>query len=191
MAQLDALLSSHPTLDYIAVSGDGDPTLHVGLTALLKAIRQRTKVSLAVVSSGGLLWRQDVQRDLRLADVVLALLDASDMLTYHALNRPLDLVPFARYTTGLAQFQQHFRGKLWLLSHLVGGITAIEAEVVKMAVLVRNIDPEKVFVTSAAHPGLGETKGVVGEERLRVLARLLGDQSGVPVICENSTTWIG
>ncbi len=50
--------------DYITLSGSGEPTLYRSLGRLIGGIKQITKIPVAVLTNGSLLWQPDVREDL-------------------------------------------------------------------------------------------------------------------------------
>ena len=82
--------------NYITLSGSGEPTLHTGLDEWMKAIRSITEIPIAVLTNGSLLWRDEVRRELRQADLVVPSLDAGDAELFRQVNRPCEAVSFER-----------------------------------------------------------------------------------------------
>lgn len=64
-------------IDYITFSGTGEPTLAENLGQMMKAIKKIRNEKIAVLTNSSLMHREDVQKDLFTADLVVAKLDAS------------------------------------------------------------------------------------------------------------------
>jgi wyosine [tRNA(Phe)-imidazoG37] synthetase (radical SAM superfamily) len=101
-------------LDYITLSGSGEPTLCAGLGELIERIKAITSVPVAVLTSGSLLWRADVHDELQPADLVVPSLDAGDESRFRFINRPHESISFAQMVEGLIAFRQAFHGQYWL-----------------------------------------------------------------------------
>lgn len=64
IGELKRILSKDHGLDHVVFSGNGDPSLHHELSLILEELKKITRIKVAVVSCGGLLWRQKAQADL-------------------------------------------------------------------------------------------------------------------------------
>lgn len=170
-------VDSHP--EYLVLSGKGDPSLYKKLIPLLREIRSMTDVPIAVVSSGGVLWRHDVQHDLSQADVVFAIIDTANTTAYHYINRPIDAVPFKRYLRGILDFSLLFKGRFWLQVTLLNGINAIEAEIKKLADVLGGIKVDKIFVRTDSYSLGKEIVPPLKNEELAEFARYFGNNTVV------------
>jgi wyosine [tRNA(Phe)-imidazoG37] synthetase (radical SAM superfamily) len=132
-----------------------------------------TEVPVAVLTNGSLLWREDVRRELRDADVVIPSLDAGDPAVFRAVNRPHEQISFDRILEGLIDFRQEFRGQYWLEIFLLDGYTAMEAELAKMARCVDLIRPDRIQLNTVTRPPTEGFAVGVSHERMVELAGLL------------------
>jgi len=64
-------------IDYITFSGTGEPTLAANLGQMIKEVKKIRCEKIAVLTNSSLMHREDVQKDLACADLVVAKLDAS------------------------------------------------------------------------------------------------------------------
>ena len=179
---LPTILEGHSGVDHIVLTGRGEPALCAGISSLIDTIKMVTKIPVAVMSCGTLLWRPDVRRELMHADMVTASIDAADKTVFHCVNRPHDLVPFERFVHGLRDFSQSYKGELMVRVHLLDGVTAIEAEVVKLASLVNQIKAKRVFLTTASRTPPNKCVFPVEDARLRYFAGFFGDNAMVVVL---------
>jgi wyosine [tRNA(Phe)-imidazoG37] synthetase (radical SAM superfamily) len=60
-AELEERLAHEDSLDYITLAGSGELTLNSGIGRLIDAIKSMTKIPVAVLTNGSLLWQRDVQ----------------------------------------------------------------------------------------------------------------------------------
>ena len=74
---------------------------------------------------------------------------------------------------GIAEFTREFSGEVWLEVFLLGGVTAIPAEVEKIAALVRKIAPARTQLNTVTRPPAEEFAFVVPREELERLAELI------------------
>jgi wyosine [tRNA(Phe)-imidazoG37] synthetase (radical SAM superfamily) len=170
IAELTEKLDSHP--DYITLSGSGEPTLCTGLDELIARIHALTAVPVAVLTNGSLLWDEGVRRELLAADVVIPSLDAGDRATFLAVNRPHRSLDFARMLEGLIAFRDEYAGQYWLEVFLLGGSSAVPAEVAKIAAHAKRIRPDKVQINTVTRPPAEGYALGVDRQRLTELATL-------------------
>jgi len=98
--------------DYITFSGSGEPTLNRRIGGLIREIKALTKIPVAVLTNGSLLWMQEVQEDLMAADLVIPSLDAGDEKLFSYVNRPHRDLAFAQVVNGLIEFTRRFPGQV-------------------------------------------------------------------------------
>ncbi|MCA1808335.1 MAG: radical SAM protein [Kiritimatiellia bacterium] len=165
--------------DYVTLSGSGEPTLYEPLGELIRGIRKITRIPLAVLTNGSLLWEPDVQQALLPADLVVPSLDGGDQSAFEYANRPHRKITFEKMTTGLAEFRKQYKGQLWLEVFLLGGVTAIEAEVAKIASIARRLKPDRIQLNTVTRPPAEDFAFPVQPARLRLLRRIFGRSAEV------------
>ena len=159
-------------VDWITLAGSGEPTLHARLGDLLREVRRRTDVPVAVLTNGSLLWQTEVQDQLLEADLVIPSLDAGDAALFRAINRPHESISFEAMVEGLVEFRRRYKGRYWLEIMVLGGHTAVEAEVRKLARIVERIRPDRVQLNTATRPPAESYAAAVPAGRLAELASL-------------------
>ncbi|MDD4995765.1 MAG: radical SAM protein [Patescibacteria group bacterium] len=109
-------LKSLPPLkiDYITFSGAGEPTLAKNLGQMIKMVKRISGEKIAVITNSSLMGRKDVQKDLLLADFVVAKLDASSQNGLKEMNRPIKTVGFGDIIKGIKDFRKYYKGRLAL-----------------------------------------------------------------------------
>lgn len=150
LEQLKSKLSAEP--DYVTLSGSGEPTLYSRLDELIDQIKKMTKVPVAVLTNGSLLWREDVRRQLMEADLVVPSLDAGDEKMFRRVNRPHEAISFEEMLGGLMDFRREFRGKYWLEVFVLAGQTALPEEFAKIAQHVSSIQPDRIQLNTVSRP---------------------------------------
>ena len=152
LSELERKLADGPVPDYISLVGSGEPTLNVCIGDIIDKIKALTRIPVAVITNGSLLWMPTVRHALMNVDLVLPSLDAGDQPTFQAVNRPRREIPFDRMVNGLVGFTGWFPGHVWLEVFLLDGITGSLSEVKKIADLVGRIHPEKVQLNTVTRP---------------------------------------
>jgi len=157
--------------DYITLSGSGEPTLHSRLGEIIRRIKAMSDVPVAVLTNGSLLWRKDVREEVALADLVLPSLDADSDYNFRFINRPHPDITFEQMVEGLIAMRREFTGPYWLEVFLLGGYTAIEANVKRLAALAKRIGPDRVQLNTVARPPTEEFAMAVSPEALEKYAK--------------------
>jgi wyosine [tRNA(Phe)-imidazoG37] synthetase (radical SAM superfamily) len=141
-------------LDYITFSGTGEPTLAWNLGEMIREIRKIRKEKVAVITNSSLMENESVRKDLSLADLVEAKLDAPSRKLFQEINRPTEGISFSGMIGGLLRFAEIYRGKLAIQIMFIGENMG---EAGRIAELVRRIGPDEVHLNtplreSPAHP---------------------------------------
>jgi wyosine [tRNA(Phe)-imidazoG37] synthetase (radical SAM superfamily) len=138
--------------DHITISGSGEPTLNTDLGTLIDKLRLITKIPIAIITNGTLLYEPAVRRDCAKADVVLPSLDAGDPETFAKINRPHTAVHFDAVVDGLIQFRMEYSGQIWLEVFIVEGINTSDAQLAGIHEIIGRIRPDKVQLNTAVRP---------------------------------------
>jgi len=170
LEKLNEKLCTEP--DYITLSGSGEPTLFSRLDELIDRIKAMTRVPVAVLTNGSLLWQEDVRNQLMNADLVIPSLDAGDEALFRLVNRPHEEISFEQMFSGLIDFRRGFRGEYWLEVFVIGAYTAVPGELAKVAKCVDRIRPDRVQLNTVTRPPAEEYAVGVSSERLEELASI-------------------
>jgi wyosine [tRNA(Phe)-imidazoG37] synthetase (radical SAM superfamily) len=134
-------------VDYLTFSGRGEPTLASNLGAMIRRTKACRKERVAVITNSSLLYREDVQDDLKEADFVLAKLDASNPGVFHAMGG--GQLDFETVLDGLRQFRKKYRGKFALQIMLINQNLT---DVAQLAGLASQIGPDEVQLNTPLRP---------------------------------------
>ncbi len=194
LEEVERKLSEGDHPDYISLAGSGEPTLNSGIGDLIETIKHLTKIPVAVLTNGSLLWDSEVRDALMAADLVLPSLDAGDERLFRYVNRPHKEIAFEFMVAGIAAFARRFPGEVWLEVLLLGGVTEIPAEAERIAAAVRRIRPARVQLSTATRPPAENFAFPVSSDRMVALMDRFpapvdiigreereGAQSGVPI----------
>ncbi len=136
-------------IDYITISGRGEPTLALNLGKTIQAIRNTRKEKIAVITNSTLIDREDVQEELSWADFVIAKLDAESERTFLKINKPVKGITFEHVVSGLKAFKKRFNGKLALQIMFIQENIQYAQEI---AILTREIHPDEVQINTPTRP---------------------------------------
>ncbi|MBN1797643.1 MAG: radical SAM protein [Spirochaetales bacterium] len=185
-SELKLKLKQNIRIDYLTLSGSGEPTLYSRLDELIFEIKRLTDKPLAVLTNGSLLWQHEVCKGVRNADLVIPSLDAGNENMFQYVNRPCKDLEFEKVVHGLIAFSAKFTGKIWLEVFLLNGVTAIRSEVVRINSLIQKIKPHKIQLNTVKRPPAESFAFAVPQNLLRDMAHYF--DGNVEIIADFSRT---
>lgn len=166
-------------LDYITLSGSGEPTLCTRLGDLIEGIRSMTNTPVAVLTNGSLFWQKEVRQEIGAAHLIVPSLDAGDARMFEAVNRPHPAISFERMLEGLIAMREKFSGDIWLEVFILGGYTADGLEIRKINECVKRVRPNRIQLNTVTRPPAETFAVAVNKSRLRRLARLFTPEAEI------------
>ncbi len=143
------ILPASISIDYITVSGRGEPTLASNLGYIIKTIKKIRKEPIAVITNSSIINRQDVLEELSLADFVIAKLDASSQESLAVINQPVKNIKFDVIIEGIKEFKRNFNGKLALQIMFTKENAPHAANIAKIS---KEICPDEVQINTPLRP---------------------------------------
>jgi wyosine [tRNA(Phe)-imidazoG37] synthetase (radical SAM superfamily) len=153
-------------IDYITLSGSGEPTLNSKIGEMVREIKKLTDIPVAILTNSSLLNKEEVRRELRKADVVLPSLDVVSQSTFESLNRPHPSLKIEEIINGLIEFRKEFKNKIWLEVLLVRGINDGREDIQKLARVIEKIEPDKVQLNTVVRPPAEEGVFALSQKEL-------------------------
>ncbi len=132
-------------IDYITFSGAGEPTLAKNLGRMIKTVKQIRQEKVAVLTNSSLIYKEDVIKDLFLADFVVAKLDAPREEVFELINRPAKTVKFEAVIRAIKNFRNCYTGRLALQVMFIEGNKKYAKEIAQIA---KEIDPNEVQINT-------------------------------------------
>ena len=173
LAQVKAAVDSGQRIDAITFSGSGEPTLSRDIGRLIRAIKKMTRIPVAVLTNGTLLFRKDVRRDLVAADIVVPSLDAVPAALFRGVNRPHASLENRKIIDGLVRFREEFPGEIRLEIMLVKGVNDSPASIRALQSAAARIRPDRIELNTVVRPPADHGAGPLGAAALaRIRARL-------------------
>jgi wyosine [tRNA(Phe)-imidazoG37] synthetase (radical SAM superfamily) len=136
-------------IDYITFSGKAEPTLAKNLGEVIKEIKKIKRNKIAVLTNSSTIHKKDVQKDLLLADFVIAKLDAHNSALFKRLDKPAKGVTFDSVLRGLREFRSRYKGKFALQLMFVKENKPFAGE---MACLAQSIKPDEIELNTPLRP---------------------------------------
>ena len=179
LIELEERLRTCPRVDFITVSGSGEPTLSIDLGRIIEGIRRTSDAPVAVLTNGSLLGDPAVREELGGAAVVAPSLDAVSPEAFEAVNRPHSVLDPARIVDSLVELKRDFAGEVWLESLFVSGANDCPGEVGRIAAAVAAIGPDRVHVNTIARPPADSAVRPVEAARLAEISARLGPRAEI------------
>jgi len=135
--------------DYATFSGLGEPTLASNLGEAIELVQSVLKLPVAVLTNSSLMTRQDVRRELALADVVVAKVDACDEKLFQQINRPIMGHTLGKILDALSTFRAEYHGKLALQMMFIEANKGYASEMARVA---KQLSPDEVQINTPLRP---------------------------------------
>jgi len=179
MSELKIKLAQSENADYISLAGSGEPTLHSGIGDLIRRIKELTRIPVAVLTNGSLLWMPEVRNAVMPADLVIPSLDCGDERIYRYVNRPHTAISFPLMKEGILEFIKVFPGKVWLEVFLLAGVTGIDSEAKKIAGIVKNSGADRIQLNTVTRPPAEDFALPVSRKDMRTLKKIFGKKAEI------------
>ena len=176
----NALLSHQPgEIDWVTFVGSGETTLHASLGWLIQEVKKTTRLPVAVITNGSLLYLPEVRQELLAADAVLPSLDAGTPELYQHINRPYPGLSFESFLDGLIAFSEEYQGNLWVEVMLVKDLNDTEDQLSKIASALQRIKPDEIHIMQPTRPPVETWVKPPSDDGLRRALDILGDTARV------------
>lgn len=153
-------------IDYITLSGSGEPTLNSRIGELIKNIKKLTQIPVVMLTNGTLLREEKVREALLSLDLLLPSLDTAIQGTFEKINRPCPGLKIKEIIEGMVKFRKIYRGEIWLEIMLVKGINDKKKELEALREAIEKICPDKIQLNTPVRPP--SEKGVNPLERKKI-----------------------
>ena len=138
-------------IDYLTFVPDGEPTLDINLGKEIDCLKS-LNVKIAVITNASLLWRGDVKKDLKNADLVSVKIDTVSEKTWKKINRPHPSLKLSKILEGISEFGQKFNGTLYTETMLVKGLNDNLKEIEKITDFIEKLPATKSYISIPIRP---------------------------------------
>jgi len=107
-------------VDYLTLSGIGEPTLASNLPEAVEMLKEVSDKPKAILTNSSLLNLEEVRKPLERLDYVIASLDAVDEDSFQKVNNPVEGIHFDEIIEGLRVFGENYSGTR-NRNHVCGG----------------------------------------------------------------------
>jgi wyosine [tRNA(Phe)-imidazoG37] synthetase (radical SAM superfamily) len=174
LQEIDQILSLGKKINYITLSGSGEPTLNSNIGIIIKEIKKLTHIPVAVITNSSLLCDKYVQEELMEVDVLLPSLDAVREKTFKLINQPHKALCLSKILSGLKDFRKKFKGKIWLEIMLIKNINDSLEELMSIRKEIKNLSPDKVQLNTVVRPPREKGVEALNLEELNRVKNILG-----------------
>lgn len=166
-----------PALDYITLSGSGEPTLNTKISDLISYLKGFSPVKIAVITNASLLADPSVRREILNADLIVPSLDAVTQESFVKVDRPHKDIKIEDIIDGLIMLRREFRGKIWLEVMLVKGVNDDIRHIRKLKEIIDKINPDKIQVNSPVRTASEGGVFSVSKVKLKKIKEILGEKA--------------
>ena len=175
----EALQEWGDTVDYIACSGSGEPTLNRTIGEVIQEIKGLTSIPVAVITNSSLLHKEEVREAILLADVVMPSLDAVTAPVFQTINRPHPSLDITQVMQGLADFRREYEGQIWLEILLCRGVNDGREEIEQLQQAIRTIQPDKVQLNTVVRPAIEDYAAPLSLDAMEHVKATLGGDAEI------------
>ena len=153
VARLAECRATDQPIDYATFVPDGEPTLDLHLGEAIRGVAG-LGLKVAVLTNGGLLWRDDVREELMAADLVSVKVDSVDEATWRRVNRPIGNLRLETVLDGMRSFAADYGGDLVTETMLVAGTNDDDdgALIEQTARFIGALEPLRAYVAIPTRP---------------------------------------
>lgn len=156
LSELSQFLTDYPDykkIDYITLSGSGEPLLNSAIKDIISGIKKLTKIPVALITNSVLLTDAQVRQDILELDLILPSLDAVTQDVFKRIDRPFNSdIKIENIIDALASLRREFKGKIWLEVMIVRDINDGLEYANQFREVIQGIDPDKVHVNIPSRP---------------------------------------
>lgn len=163
-------------LNYITLSGLGEPTLNLKIGQLIPQIKNLTNTAVAVITNSSLLNLPAVRQDLLQADLIIPSLDAVTAFRFTKIDRPHPEIKIEEIIEGLISLRKEFKGKIWLEVMLAKGVNDDIRHMRKFEEVIDKINPDKIHLNSPLRTTAETNILPVKRKKLEEIKELFGEK---------------
>jgi wyosine [tRNA(Phe)-imidazoG37] synthetase (radical SAM superfamily) len=152
VGEVNAVLRSRSDIDYITLSGSGEPTLEIGIGEIIRRLKEVSETPVAVLTNGTMFVYPEVREAVKEADLILPSLDAATEEVFQRINRPHESLTLDMLVEGLEHLRREHTGAIWLEVMLVKGVNDDESHLHELARIVRKVRPDRVQLNTPVRP---------------------------------------
>lgn len=181
--ELKEWLSNHQAdisaLDYITLSGSGEPTLNTKISDLINQLKRFSSTKIAVITNSSLLNDAALRREILGADLIVPSLDAVAQDLLVKVDRPHQDIKVDEIINGLISLRGEFKGKIWVEVMLVKGLNDDMRHIRKLKSVIDRINPDRIQINSPVRTTSDQGVFSVDKSKLKKIKDILGEKAEI------------
>ena len=152
--ELNEVLTGNPRLDFVTLSGSGEPTLHSGIGEIIRFLKlDYPQYKVALLTNGTLFNDPHVRKAILGVDVVKASMDAGSEKHFFHINRPHHGLNFTAIIDGLVAFRKQYHKKYVIEVFFIPDINDSPDSLKQIKRMLGMIHPDSVQLNTLDRPG--------------------------------------
>ncbi|MFA5103330.1 MAG: radical SAM protein [Candidatus Thermoplasmatota archaeon] len=149
--KIQAANDHQESVEYLTFVADGEPTLDSNLGIEIKML-QTFGMPIAVLTNSSLLWKKDVQDDLRKTNLVSVKIDTVDEQIWQHINRPYPFLAYKDILEGIVKFAHSYNGDLVTETMLIQDVNGTPQGIKKVAEFITKLSPKRSYISIPIRP---------------------------------------
>jgi radical SAM domain protein len=179
IAEVKAALITHPHIDVITLTANGEPTLYLHLKELICELNSiKGNARLLILSNGSGVVNSEICEALFELDIVKFSLDSAVQKTFARIDRLGVKISVNDLVAAMTEFRRKFKGELVLEILVVKGLNDTVTEFKALNEAINQILPNRVDISTIDRPPAYPVKGVSGE----ILIELASNIKNIPYL---------
>ena len=178
LSELTQFLKEYPDykkIDYITISGSGEPLLNSKIKEIITGIKNITTIPLALITNSALIPDESIRRDILGLDLIVPSLDAVTQDVFEEIDRPMvPCIKIENLINGLIALRSEFKGQVWLEIMLIKGINDDLEYIKKFSDVVKEIKPDRIQLNVSSRPPFESWVKIPTLQRLKKIQSILG-----------------
>ncbi|MCX7661855.1 MAG: radical SAM protein [Candidatus Omnitrophica bacterium] len=179
LEELRNWLYNHPkeaeSLNYITLSGFGEPTLNINLGRIIQEIKKVSSFPVALITNSSLLFNPQIRLEISILDLIIPSLDAVEPRIFKKINQPHQDLQLEKIIEGLINLRKETKTKIWLEVMLIKKINDDLRHIKKLKRIIDLINPDKIQLNSPLRPTAEPGLSSVDKSKLKKIKDLLGE----------------
>jgi wyosine [tRNA(Phe)-imidazoG37] synthetase (radical SAM superfamily) len=167
------------SIDYLSLTGSGEPTLHSQIGSVIEGIKAITSIPVAVITNGSLLYEEEVRQGLLRADIVLPSLDAASSEVFMKINRPRSGFSVEKVIEGLVEFRKAYKGQIWLEMLFCKGVNDGKEELLRMKKVLDRIRPDRIHLNTVVRPPSEKWAVPLNQKEMEEIRAFFGEKAEI------------
>ncbi len=153
MAEVRQALATHPNIDVLTLTANGEPTLYPHLNELIDAINAiKGDIQTLILSNGSTIADPTIQHALARIDTVKLSLDCATPRCLKRIDRMHEGIDIDTIQSGMLAFKEHYRGTLIIEVLIVKGINDRPQEIEAISTFLERLRPARIDLGTIDRP---------------------------------------